>query len=55
MVSAEPTQIYNHACASWYMECGGQTTTCKELNAADNPVSLEGDPSPVKSQVRPQP
>lgn len=27
---------------------------CKELNTADNPVSLEGDPSPVQPQMRPQ-
>lgn len=27
----------------------------KELNAANNPVSLKVDPSPVKPQMRPQP
>lgn len=30
-------------------------TVCKELNVANNHVSLEIDPSPVKLQIRPQP
>lgn len=30
-------------------------TVCKELNAANNHVSMEGDPSPVEPQIDPVP